>query len=106
MILAVPIQAPATKFASEYHGGKQGRFCYHQKALNGRITFEPVLCRRCKQHTVVFDEREVPYCTNCNEVHGTGPGTPFLQKTTDRHSRARRYRKFRLYGQQSFKPEG
>lgn len=67
MILAVPIQAPATKFASEYHGGKQGRFCYHQKALNGRITFEPVLCRRCKQHTVVFDEREVPYCTNCNE---------------------------------------
>lgn len=104
MILAVPIQAPATKFASEYHGGKQGRFCYHKRVMNGRITFEPVLCGRCKQHTVVFDEREVPYCTNCNEVHGTGPVTQISRRMPDRHSRARRYREFRLYGQQSFKP--
>ncbi|VVB63742.1 Uncharacterised protein [uncultured archaeon] len=106
MILAVPIQEPGTKLASEYHGGKQGRFCYHQKAENGHMTFEPAQCRRCKQQTVVFDEREVPYCTNCNEVHGSGPRTQFLQKTMYRHSRARRYKKFRLYGQQSFKPEG
>ena len=106
MILSGPIQAPGTKLASEYHGGKVGRFCYHQRVLNGRVTFEPVLCRRCKQQTVVFDEREVPYCTNCNEVHVTGPGPQILKKTMDRHDGARRYKKFRLYWQQSFKPQG
>lgn len=105
MILPAPIQAPGTRLASEYHGGKEGRFCYHQKIKNGRLTFEPVFCRRCKQQTVVFDEREVPYCTNCNEVHGSGTRVQTLQRTAERHSRARSYKKFRLYGQQSFKPE-
>jgi hypothetical protein len=104
LILPEPIRVPGSRFATEYHGGKQGRFCYHRVVRNNQTFFEPVLCRKCGQAAVIFDEREVPYCPHCHEVHEFQLPSQRQPKTIQPHSRAKAYKKFRLYGQQSYKP--
>lgn len=61
-----PIREPGTRLATEYHGGKAGRFWGFEKIVLEEITiFRPRKCPYCKQEDVVFDEREVPYCPSC-----------------------------------------
>jgi len=65
-----PLQEPGTRFASEYHGGKAGRFWRFEKVeLEDMTLFRLRMCPHCKQEAVIFDDREVPYCPSC----GTEP---------------------------------
>jgi hypothetical protein len=65
-----PLREPGTRFASEYRGGKAGRFWRFEKVeLEDMTLFRPRMCTHCKQEAVIFDERDVPYCPSC----GTEP---------------------------------
>jgi len=70
MFLESPLREPGTRLASEYHGGKAGRFWDFEKVVLEDITiFRPRMCPHCKQGAVIFDERQIPYCLRC----GTEP---------------------------------
>jgi hypothetical protein len=61
-----PIREPGTRFATEYHGGKAGRFWGFERIVLEDLTlFRPRMCPHCKKEAVVFDERDFPYCPGC-----------------------------------------
>jgi hypothetical protein len=65
-----PLREPGTRLATEYHGGKAGRFWGFEKVVLEDITiFRPRMCPHCKQEDVIFDARDFPYCPSC----GTEP---------------------------------
>jgi len=65
-----PLQEPGTRFATEHHGGKAGRFWGFEKVvLEDIIIYRPRMCPHCKQEEVIFDGRQIPYCPSC----GTEP---------------------------------
>jgi hypothetical protein len=65
-----PLREPGTRLASEYHGGKAGRFWRFEKVELEDITlFRPRMCPHCKKDAVIFDDRAVPHCPAC----GTEP---------------------------------
>jgi len=64
-----PLREPGTRLASEYHGGKTGRFWGFEKIVLKDITiFRPRMCKKCNQEAVIFDEQDVPFCPNCGTV--------------------------------------
>ena len=70
-----PIREPGTRFATEHHGGKTGRFWGFEKVVLEETTiFRPRMCPHCKKEAVIFDEREVPFCPSCgNEPNLSQP---------------------------------
>jgi len=61
-----PLKEPGTRFATEHHGGKAGRFWSFEKVvLEDTTIFRPKMCPHCRQDAPVFDLREVPFCPRC-----------------------------------------
>jgi hypothetical protein len=70
-----PLKEPGTRFATEHHGGKAGRFWSFEKVVLEDITiFRPKMCPHCRQDAPVFDLREVPFCPNvASSLSGHSP---------------------------------
>lgn len=91
--LGDPLQLPATKLASEHHGGKAGRFWKHKQTKEG---LRPVTCKVCGS-AFVFDASNNPFCSGCGREPEIAKRSRMQSSRQEHIQRIRSAKKWRMY---------
>jgi len=92
-----PIREPGTRLASEYHGGKAGRFWGFEKVELEEITiFRPRMCPHCKKEAVIFDDRDFPYCPSCGSEPNVSQPRRKSRQDIERYRRLKAQKRGRI----------